>query len=96
MTNKPFKIIRDGAIKATIWKNNSDKGDFYSVDIVRGYKDQQEQWHDSTSFSGAELLRVSQLATKAYNVILEVRATAQPPPQDAPAPAQELEDEIPF
>ena len=76
MTNKPIETLRDGAIKATIWKNTSDKGDFYSVDIVRGYKDQQDNWKDTHSFSGAELLRVANLAQQAYNRIQEVRADA--------------------
>ena len=73
MSNKPFETIRDGAIKATIWKNDTDKGSFFSVDIVRGYKDDEGNWKDSRSFSGSELLRVSNLATRAYDLILAFR-----------------------
>ena len=79
MTDKsqPAATLRDGAIKATIWKNaakDADKNDFYSVNIVRGYQDQDGNWKDTTSFSGAELLRVSNLAQRSYNKILQLRA----------------------
>ncbi len=76
MTNTPFETLRDGAITATIWKNTTnDNKTFYSVDIVRSYKDQQsDQWKDTHSFSGAELLRVANLSQRAYNRILEARA----------------------
>jgi len=74
MSNQPFKTLRDGSIKATIWENATNDGEvFYSVDFVRGYKDKEGNWQDSTSFSGAELLRVANLATQAYNVILQAR-----------------------
>lgn len=73
MSNSPFKTLRDGTIKATIWQNQTEKGAFYSVDIVRGYKDQNDEWKDTHSFSGAELLRVANLSTQAYNAISEAR-----------------------
>jgi hypothetical protein len=28
---KPAATIRDGALKATIWRNSGDKGEFHSV-----------------------------------------------------------------
>ncbi len=78
MTNqnkKPFQSIRDGALKATIWRNESEEGKrFYSVEFSRTYTDQEGNYHDSSSFSGAELLRVGFLAQKAYDVISEARS----------------------
>ena len=77
MSNKPVKTFRDGAIKATVWGNESDKGTFYSVDVVRSYKnDETGEWKDTTSFSGNEILRASNLLAKAYNHTLDLKADA--------------------
>lgn len=34
-TSKPIETLRDGAIKAAIWSNLGEKGNFYSVQINR-------------------------------------------------------------
>ena len=85
--NQPRATIRDGAIKATIWKNPSEKGHFYSVDITRTYK-LGDAFKDSTSFSGSEPLQVARLAERAYDLIAEIRdAERGQAPDDAPSPA---------
>lgn len=71
-TNQPIDTLRDGALKATIWKNPTDKGWFYSVEISRTYK-QGEVFKDSHSFSGTEPLQVARLAHRAYDRIAELR-----------------------
>ena len=60
-------------MKATLWKNTSENGDFYSVQITRTYRDEQGNYHDSDSYSGSELLRVSRLAQKAYDYTADLR-----------------------
>lgn len=80
--NKPAATLRDGAIKATIWKNFGEKGNFYTVDISRTYQDEDGNYHDSHSFSGTEPLQVSRLALKAYDLAAELRQ------QDAREPNQ--------
>ena len=72
-TNKPIDRLKDGALKATIWANESQKGVFYSVEFSRNYKDEHDHYQDSKSFSGAELLRVAHLAAKAYDRISILR-----------------------
>lgn len=67
---KPLEVIRDGSLKATIWRNAGEKGDFYSVRITRTWTDEQGNFHDSDSFSGTELLRVARLAGLAYDLIV--------------------------
>lgn len=66
--NQPIDTICDGSLKATIWKNPSDNGGFYSVEITRTYQ-QGETFKDSHSFSGSEILRVARLAHIAYDEI---------------------------
>ncbi len=72
--SKPLETIRDGALKATIWKNQGEKGPFYSVRITRTYTDDQGNYHDSDSFSGSEILRVARLAGKAYDETAVLRS----------------------
>ena len=60
--SKPIETISNGALKASIWKNQGEKGPFYSVRITRTYTDDQGNYHDSDSFSGSELLRGVRLA----------------------------------
>lgn len=73
--NKPIDTIRDGQLKAAIWKRNSDKGAFYSVELSRSYKAEDGTWRDNASFVGDELLRIARLAGKAYDRTLDLRAT---------------------
>lgn len=72
--NQPVHTLRDGAIKATVWANRSEKGTFYSVIVVRGYKDQTDNWKDTDSFSGGDILKASNLYQSAYNFILSLIA----------------------
>ncbi len=62
MANQPTETLRDGSLKATIWKNEGEKGAFFSVTLTRTYKDDAGNYHDSDSFSGSELLRIAHLA----------------------------------
>ena len=73
MTNQPIDTLRDGRLKATIWKNFGEKGNFYTVTLTRSYQDEAENWKDSDSFSGSELLRIAHLATRAYDRTSELR-----------------------
>ena len=80
--NQPIETIRDGAIKATIWKNPTERGtSFYSVDFSRTYK-QGETFKDSHSFSGTEPLQVARLAALAYDKIAELRSSDRSQQQD--------------
>ncbi len=71
-TNPPIDTLRDGALKATIWRNFGDHGTFYSVELSRTYM-QGEAYRDSHSFSGTEPLQVARLAQLAYDRIAELR-----------------------
>lgn len=64
--------LRDGAIKASIWRNASEKGAFYSVEFSRTYKS-GEVFQDSGSFGGSDLLKISRLAEAAYAFIADRR-----------------------
>jgi hypothetical protein len=65
--NRPVETLRDGAIKAAIWKNESENGAFFNVTFARTYRDAEGNPHDTDSFSGSQLLRLARLADKAYD-----------------------------
>lgn len=74
MTNtkkEPAATLRDGAIKATIWANPSDKGTFYSVDISRTFK-KDDEYKNSHSFSGTDILKAQRLLGGAYDHIQSI------------------------
>lgn len=73
--NKPAAEFRDGRLKAVIWRNEGENGAFYSTDIIRGYKDKDDNWQDAKGgFSGSENLRVARLLGKAHDREIELRA----------------------
>ncbi|ADM09228.1 hypothetical protein PB2503_05787 [Parvularcula bermudensis HTCC2503] len=67
MTEKPELTLRDGAIKAAIWRNSGTGGDFFTTSISRTYRDEKSgEFKDTNSFTGSDLLKVSALAQEAY------------------------------
>ena len=64
--NRPAHTLRDGALKATLWKNEGSKGPFYSVQFSRTFRREDGSYGDSDSFTGADLLKLANLARKAY------------------------------
>ena len=73
MSNQPLQKLRDGLITATIWRNETEAGDMYSVNIVRSYKS-GDSWKESTSYTPRELLRVSNLTRRAYDCIDQLKS----------------------
>lgn len=71
--NGPADVLRDGNIKATIWKNERENGPSYNTTFARTWQDESGAYRDSHSFSGSELLRVSELARGAYARTNELR-----------------------
>lgn len=74
INNKPVDTIRErGGLKATIWKNSSTKGSFYSIEISRTYRTDQG-YGESRSFNDSDLLVVARLAQKAHDKIGELKS----------------------
>ena len=63
---RPVETLRDAAIKAAIWKNESENGPFFNVTFSRTYRNGDGELHDTDSFSGTQLLQLARLADKAY------------------------------
>lgn len=63
---EPAEVIRDGNLKASIWRNEGEKGAFYATTFARTYRDDEGQYRDSGSFIASDLLKLSELARSAY------------------------------
>ena len=48
---KPLHQIRIGAIRASIWEQQSGNTSFFTVSYSRSYRDRQGQWHSGHSYT---------------------------------------------
>lgn len=71
--HQPAAKIRDGALVATIWANESENGTFYAAEFSRTYQDSEGKYHDATTFSNGELLKLARLAGRVYDRIADLR-----------------------
>jgi len=77
----PLAVLRDGAIKASIWENQGEKGSYLTTKFAKTYEDRDGQVKDTAAFSQSDLLKVSELARQAYHENRSLRESFQ---QDAP------------
>lgn len=74
-TKRPEAEKRDQSIKASIWRNEGENGSFRSTTIARTYEDNDGNPRDAHSFSGTDLLKVSELARWSYHKSKELERT---------------------
>jgi hypothetical protein len=89
---RPAHEIRFGRLKLTIWKQESDKGPWFSVVPTRSYRDAQGNWRSSQSFGLDDLLLLAKLCDLADTWIRRERIKDNQNGQDAETPPQ-LTDE---
>lgn len=65
-TQQPEDTIRDGALKATIWRQQGKEGDFFTTRFAKTYTDQQGNLKDGYSFTKNDLLGVAELCRRAH------------------------------
>ncbi len=66
---KPAEKFRDGAIEVAVWRNDSDKGPWFSVTSSRSYE-QGEDWKQSDNFGKDDILPLCKLLDQAHSWIL--------------------------
>lgn len=72
-SNKPVETLRDGNLKASIWRNEGENGPSYSTTFARTWRDDQGRFHDSQSYAGTDMLRLGELSRTAYHRTNELR-----------------------
>ena len=71
MTTAPAHKIRIGALQATIWRNTSDKGPWYSVQLTRSYKAADDEWRETDSLGHDDLLAAAKLLDLAHSWVMQ-------------------------
>ena len=66
--DKPVHEVRLGAIRAAIWKNDTQKGVRYNATFSRRYRD-EEEWKNTDSFGRDDLLVLGKVADLAHSWI---------------------------
>ena len=69
MPDKPQRELRSGRIRVSIWKNTAAKGDYYSVNLTRLYKDKDGKWQRTESFKAQDLLDIAALCQRAHQLL---------------------------
>ena len=67
--SQPAHKIRIGLLQVTIWRNQSDKGNWYSVIPSRSYK-QDDAWKETDSLGFDDLLTMAKLLDQAHTWIM--------------------------
>jgi hypothetical protein len=67
--SSPAHKIRIGALQATIWRNQGEKGNWYSVQLTRGYKT-DDGWRETDYLGYDDLLAAGKLLDMAHTWIM--------------------------
>jgi hypothetical protein len=70
--DKPAHEVRFGAIKATIWRNDTGNGVRFNTTFTRLYRDGNE-WKTTNSFGRDDLLVVGKVADQVHSWIYQQR-----------------------
>ena len=72
---KPEKIIRAGAVRASIWKNTSKNGqdEYYSIVLERRYKDGDE-WKSTNRYGANDLPKAQLVLAKSFEYVVMPKA----------------------
>ena len=65
-SNQPVFETKFGAVKATVWENQNEKGPRHTIDLYRIYKDAEGQWQRSNRFAMNYLPKLEKAAAEAY------------------------------
>jgi len=68
-TKRPFKTLRRGTLKAVVWENETKTGSMFSVQLIRSYKDDKDDWQETHSLSRSDLLDAAKLLDQADTLI---------------------------
>ena len=89
-SSQPVHKIRHGAVSASIWRQQTDKGPMFNVTFQRAYRD-GETWKNTGSFGRKDLLVVGLIAARAFEWIATQPGKAKPAAQ-----SQEPADDVPY
>lgn len=81
-TNRPWKTIRRGSLKAVVWENDTRNGTMFTVQLVRVYRDEKGDWKQTPGLNAGDLLDGAKLLDLADTAIMrEVERREQEQPR---------------
>ena len=84
-TTQPVDEVRIGAVKAAIWRNETDNGARFNVTFSRSYKDSEGEWKSTSSFRRDDLLVLAKIAARAHSRIFALPREERKARHDASA-----------
>jgi hypothetical protein len=76
--NRPVQTLRHRSLKATIWRNQTPKGEMFNVIVVRAYRNKEsEEWRETHSIGYDDLMNVAALMYEAHALISSLIAKAR-------------------
>lgn len=75
MSNQPpIARFRDQGLTVSVWERQTEKGTFYDVSFFRSYKDQADNWQNTSNCPANDIQTLRKLLDLAHTEILALRA----------------------
>lgn len=71
---QPDMKLKAWPITATVWENESELGEYESVQITRSYKDKEDNWMNTQSLRESDIPKTIFLLNKIYDYLLVKKA----------------------
>lgn len=68
---RPAETLRDGKLKATLWRQEGDRSDYHTARFAKLYEDRDGNLQETQSFTRSDLLGLAELARKSRDWIME-------------------------
>lgn len=69
----PEDTLREGPLKATIWRNDSEKGPYRTTEYTRSYKDKEGNWRDTNAMRETDNLPLRHLSGRTHDRVMELK-----------------------
>ena len=63
---QPAIKFRDGFLQVVVWRNTGERGTYYSVNIQRSFKREDDSWGETDSLGQDDILAMAELLREAY------------------------------
>jgi hypothetical protein len=87
MKTKPIHELRLGAVRAAVWRNDTETGVRYNITFSRLFKNGDE-WKSSDSFGRDDLLVLGKLADQVHTWVCGRQQEVQRPAEAKPTPTE--------
>jgi hypothetical protein len=74
---RPAREVRLGRIRAAIWENATDNGAWRKVTFSRLFKDKDNRWRDTESFSKEDVLLLTEVARQVAYILYKEEPEAE-------------------